>query len=266
MKDPFVIYFDFESLLEKINTCHNDPEKSSASKINKHTPSGFCLFTRCSFDSTKNKCSHHRGKDCMKKFCEFLKEHVLKIINHEKKKVIPLTEEERKAHRWAKICYICKKEFTTDNDDRKNYKVRDYCHYTGKYKGAVHSICNLKYNTSIEISVIAHNGSTYDNHLIIRELAKEFEGSFECLGENTEKYITFSVPIEKQLDNGKMITYKIRFKDSYRFMSSPLSSLAHNLPDINCKKCDNRCQYIGFKDNNLLVECSIGFKDTEELI
>ena len=52
----------------------------------------------------------------MKKFCENLREIVLRIINYEKKKIIPLTKEERRAHRWAKICYICKKEFTTDND------------------------------------------------------------------------------------------------------------------------------------------------------
>ena len=95
----------------------------------------------------------------------------------------------------AQKCYICLKEFTKNNDDKKNYKARDHCHYTGKYKGTVHSICNLRYNKLREISVIAHNASTYDYHLIIKELAKEFEGSFECLGENTEKYITFLVPI-----------------------------------------------------------------------
>ena len=90
--------------------------------------------------------------------------------------------------------------------------------------------------------------------MIIKELAKEFEGSIECLGENTEKYINFSVPIEKQL--GEMITYKIRFKDSYRFMSSSLSSLVDNLADINCEKCDNKHEYIGFRDNHLLLKCS----------
>ena len=89
---------------------------------------------------------------------------------------------------------------------------------------------------------------------MIKELAKESEGSFECLGENTEKYITFSVPIEKQLDNDKTITYKIRFKDSYRFMSSSLSSLVDNLADINCEKCDNKREYVGFRDNHLLLK------------
>ena len=53
MKSPFIIYADLECLLEKMNTCHNNPEKSSTNKINKHTPSGYSLFTHCSFDTTK---------------------------------------------------------------------------------------------------------------------------------------------------------------------------------------------------------------------
>ena len=126
------------------------------------------MFTCCLFDADENKLDSYRGKDCMKRFCENLRERVLRIINCGKKKIIPLTKEERKAHRWAKICYICKKEFTTDNDDRKTYKVRDLCHYTEKYRGATYSICNLRYNTPREISVIAHNASTYDYHLIIK--------------------------------------------------------------------------------------------------
>ena len=191
MMQPFAIYFDFESLLEKVDNCCNDLEKSSATKINEHAPSSYSLFTCCLFDAKGHKLDSYRGEDCLKKFCKNLKEHVLKIINYEKKKIMPLTEEEREAHRCAKICYICRKEFSTnDNDDKKNYKARDHCHYTGKYRGAAHSICNLRYNTSKEISVIAHNASTYNYHLIIKELAKKFKGSFECLGENTEKYIT----------------------------------------------------------------------------
>ena len=65
----------------------------------------------------------------------------------------------------------------------------------------------------------------HDYHFIIKEIAKEFEGQFECLRENTEKYITFSVPIKKELDNGKTITYKLKFIDSFRFMSTSLSNL-----------------------------------------
>ena len=81
-----------------------------------------------------------------------------------------------------------------------------------------------------------HNGSTYDYDFIIKQLAEEFEGQFDCIGENTEKYITFSVPIKKELDNGKTITHKLKFIDSYRFTSTSLSSLVHNLSGINEKE------------------------------
>ena len=73
----------------------------------------------------------------------------------------------------------------------KKHKVRDNCHYTGKYRGAAHNICNLRYKVPKEIPVVFHNGCTYDYHFIIKELVKEIEGNFDCLGENTEKYITF---------------------------------------------------------------------------
>ena len=82
----------------------------------------------------------------------------------------------------------------------KNYqKVRDHCHYTGKYRGAAHSICSLKFKVPNEIPVVFHNGSNYDYHFIIKELANKFEGQFECLAENTKKCKTFSVPVEKEV-------------------------------------------------------------------
>ena len=245
----FTIYADFECLLEKMSTCQNDPNKSSTTKINKHTPSGYSIFTHCSFDESKNKISNYRGDDCMKKFCKDLREHSTKIINYEKKKMISLTTEEKVHYNKQKVFYICKKEF--DNNDttkssslerKKQQKVRDHCHYTGKYRGAAHNICNLRFKVPKEIPVVFHNGSTYDYHFIIKELAKGFEGNFECLGENTEKYITFSVPIKKKIDNKDLeITYKIKFIDSYRFMSSSLSKLVDNLSEgiHNNKRSDS---------------------------
>ena len=197
MKLPFVIYADLECLLEKMSTCINNLNESSTTKINKHRPSGYSIFTHYSFDESRNKLNYYRGKDCMKKFSKDLREHASKIINYEKKKMIPLTTEEKIYHNKQKICYICKKEF--NNNDKKNYKVRDHCHYTGKYRGAAHNICNLRYKVPQEIPIVFHNGSIYDYHFIIKELVKEFEGNFECFGENTEKYITFSVPIKKKI-------------------------------------------------------------------
>ena len=72
MKVPFIIYADMESLFEKIDTHHDNPKKSSTTKITKHLASGYSLFTHSSFDITKNKLDYYRGKDCMKKFCKDL--------------------------------------------------------------------------------------------------------------------------------------------------------------------------------------------------
>ena len=160
MKLPFIIYVDLECLLKKMSTCINNPNESSTTKINKHKPSGYSIFTSCSFDESKNKLNYYRGKDCMKKFCKDLKEHAARIINYEKKKIIPLTKEEKINYNDQQICYICKTEF--DKSDKKHHKVRDHCHYTGKYRGAAHNICNLRYKVPKEISVVFHNGSTYN--------------------------------------------------------------------------------------------------------
>ena len=119
MRAPFVIYVDLECLLEKMNACHNTPEKSSTAKVNKHTPSGYSLFTNCSFDTTKNKFEYYRGKNYMEKFCKDLKEYGTKIINYEEKAMIPLTKEEEKIHRRQEKCHICKKRFSTDDNNKK---------------------------------------------------------------------------------------------------------------------------------------------------
>ena len=156
MKAPFVIYADLECLLEKMSTCHNNPEKSSTTKINKHTPSGYSLFTCCSLDTTENKLDYYQGKKCIKNFCLNLREHLTKIINYEKKEIIPLTKKEEKRHNKQKFCHICKKKFSNDDNNgialngvalsgvalnKEYHKVKDHCHYTGKYRGAAHSIC-----------------------------------------------------------------------------------------------------------------------------
>ena len=140
--------------------------------------------------------------------------------------MIPLTDKEKEAHENQKICYICEQEFCMDENNKKEFKlkqkVRDHCHYTGKYRGAAHSICNLRCKIPKEIPVVFHNRSTYDYHFIIKQLAKEFKGNFECIGENTEKYISFSAPIKNKHDNGKPTIYKLKFIDGYRFMKDSL--------------------------------------------
>ena len=117
-----------------------------------------------------------------------------------------------------------------------------------------------KIQNTKQIPIIFHNGSTYDYHFIIKELVKEFEGNFECLGENTEKYITFSVPIKKTIDNKDMeITYKIKFIDSFRFIATSLSKLVDNLTeDIHgdkCVDCKSDLSHMKFMDEALIIRC-----------
>ena len=184
-----------------------------------------------------------------------------------KKKKIPLTKKEAKMHKKQKVCYICKKGFSTDDNNKTYFKVRDQCHYTGKYTGAAHRTCSLRYKTPKEIPVVFHNGFTYDYHFIIKKLAEEFEEKFECLRENTEKYITFSVPIKIQTtkidkdsnDEIVNISYKIKVIGSFRFMSSSLPNLVDNLSEglhsDKCSDCKSCLDYMITKDDQLIFRC-----------
>ena len=122
-----------------------------------------------------------------------------------KKKIIPLTKEENKSYKEQETCHIYKEKFCVGEDD-ENYKsrrkVKDDCHYTGKFRGAAHSKCNLNYKVPKDIPIIIHKAS-YDTHFKINQLAEEFKGEINCIGENMEKYITFFVPIKKDCNDGK---------------------------------------------------------------
>ena len=184
----------------------------------------------------------------------------MKIVNYEEKEMIPLTYEENKSYKEQEACHICEEKFCMDKDD-ENYKnkrkVKDHCHYTGKFRGAAHSKCNLNYKVPKDIPIIIHNAS-YDTHFIINQLAEEFKGELDCIGENMERYITFSTPIKKKCDDGETVTYKLRFIDSFRFMSTSLSELVDNMSgifnSIECKSCTESC-FVGLKNNRLIYRC-----------
>ena len=118
----------------------------------------------------------------MKNVCLDLREHVTKIINYEKTEMIPLTKKEKKRHNKQKVCHICIKRFSTDDNNKKYHKVRNHCNFKGKYRGAAHDIFNLRYKIPKEIPAVFHNGSTYDYHFIIKELEEEFWGRTGVFG------------------------------------------------------------------------------------
>ena len=163
-KAPFIIYADLECIIEKIDGCKNNPENSSTTKVSEHIPSGFSMSTISSFRSIENKHDVYRGKDCMKKFCEFLREHAMKIINFKKKKMKLLTKEQQESYENTKICYTCKVNiWKTKNIAKLQIIV------------IVQRNIEVLRIAYVKIPIVFHNGSNYDYHFIIKELAEEFK-------------------------------------------------------------------------------------------
>ena len=142
-----MIYVDTESLLINHYTYSNNPNKSYTENIATHTPCEYSLTITKSYDNEKIH-SFYRGEDCVSNLCDELLEQSTKIFNIEKKPLTPLTPEEENTHDKAKTCHICNSRFMTDEtyEQYMNYrKVIDHDHCTGKYRGAAHSICNLRW-------------------------------------------------------------------------------------------------------------------------
>ena len=122
----------------------------------------------------------------------------MKIINYEEKEMILLNDEKNNYYEEQEACNICEGNFCTDEDDedyKNKKKVKDHCHYTGKFRRAAHSIFNLRYKVPDNIPTIIIHNAIYDTHFIINQLAKEFKGKLDCIGENMEKHITFLAQI-----------------------------------------------------------------------
>ena len=233
-KAPFAIYADFESLIKPLNVCDPDPEKSYTKKWSKHEPISFCYYIK-SFDESvyKSKLRVYTKKEesdynAMDTFINWLESDVREIANLENKDMI-FTPENEKEFINALNCWICGEYMGND-------RVRDHCHFTGKFRGAACNSCNLKLKRQNNISVFFHNLSGYDSHLFIKKLGTpEEKENIDCIPSNEEKYISFSKTIitgqyKNKEGEIKDKTFKIIFKDSLKFMSSSLGELVNNLP------------------------------------
>ena len=85
-----------------------DKRRQKKQRKAKHKPSGYSLSLICSFDETKNRHKFCRRKDCIKRFCNDLKEHATEIINHKEKEMTTLTSDEISLYESKKVCHICK--------------------------------------------------------------------------------------------------------------------------------------------------------------
>ena len=233
-KAPFTIYADFESLLKPLNTCEPDPNKSYTHKYNKHEPLSFVYYIK-SFDESVYKSTlrkyikeNEKDPDVIDTFLNWLEEDVKQIaeLGNEPMKITP---EEQEQFNKASRCWICEKLLNLDD------RVRDHCHFTGRYRGAACNICNLKYRKPNNISVFFHNLTGYDSHLFIKKL-NNTPGPIDCIPNNEENYISFSKSIKTgeykdKKGETKNKYFKIIFKDSLKFIASSLEALVNNLPD-----------------------------------
>ena len=222
---PFVIYGDFECLTTNSNTeikgtygtegalsCSG----SSAPRgtYQEHKPCGYMLNVVSRIDNTC-KPYLYRGEDCMKQFVEQLTEIKKDIFekNNVNKPMDELTNEQKLEFKLSSHCSICGKKFEPDDE-----KVRDHCHFTGKYRDAAHVKCNLDYSFRyFKIPIFFHNLKNYDAHLIIaraNELNIELNQNkrIEVIAQNSEKFITFSFGA-------------CQFKDSFAFLTAALDKL-----------------------------------------
>ena len=190
-KAPFTIYADFESLIKPLQSCNPDPNKSYTNKYQKHEPISFTYyiksFNESVYESKKESYIQEKEEDldAMLTFIKRLEEDVKKIAELGNEKII-ITDEEEKEFNKASDCWICGEYL--DND-----RVRDHCHYTGRYRGPAHNICNLKYSKPNSVSVFFHNLAGYDSHLFIKKLGYT-EGNIDCIPNNEEKYISLLKP------------------------------------------------------------------------
>lgn len=218
---PIVVYADFESSLLPLDTTDADPAKRM--KYQMHKPNSYCIMVksvltedhlkRFGLTSTPHV---YRGENAASKFMDHMYEIAFKVEQLYKCKVsmLPLTSNQLQQYSTASTCYLCKHLFSLENP-----KVRDHDHLTGFYRGAACNSCNLNYKVPRFVPVVLHNLSGYDAHFIVPELGRD-DGSIDVLATTTERFISFSKKVGK---------IKLRFVDSFKFMSSSLLKLTENL-------------------------------------
>ena len=245
-KVPFIMYADFESILELISGPGNNPRISTARGINVHVPSGWCIRSEFAYGKVKDPLKLYRGKDCVKKFCNHIIGEARRLYgSFPENPMEPSKKAQWKDYKKASSCHICLKPFREGKP-----KVRDHCHYSGIYRGVAHSLCNLQYKIPSSIPIVFHNLSGYDAHLFIKGLADSVSrgAKMGVIAKNKEDYITFSINVEvnKYIDKDgeeRSKEIELRYIDSFKFMSSSLDSLVNNLAHRNDK-------FFGFEDYN----------------
>lgn len=204
---PFVIYADFESMLKPVNT-HDCRTETNTMILQQHVPAAFVFYNVCSYDSSLNRYVSYRGLDCVEKFLEYLQRDVIHITTVFNSPVpMMFTDNDKEKFLKAKLCFLCNNILFDD-------KVRDHCHFTGLYRGAAHSYCNIKFRIPF-VPVFFHNLSGDDSHLFIRHLG-EMSGTIKVIAKSKEKYISFKKFFNVDVND----CLPVRFVDSLNFFGN----------------------------------------------
>ncbi|XP_029670936.1 uncharacterized protein LOC115240107 [Formica exsecta] len=220
---PFVVYADFECVLEK----KEDRRTSNTSIVQHHKVYSAGYYARCALDDASSIYRAYRGEDCVSWFVKELYDLALRArtILDTDAPMTDLTPDEWKRFMSATHCRVCERPFGPEDA-----RVRDHCHLTGRYRGPAHSNCNLNYKDTYVIPVFFHNLSGYDAHFIIKDVANAFPGSVELLPLTKETYISFTKNVEDASNEGWLgRRLKLRFVDSFKFLSASLEKLASYL-------------------------------------
>ncbi|XP_022794378.1 uncharacterized protein LOC111333124 [Stylophora pistillata] len=258
MDMPFVIYADFESVIKPIHTCQPNPDVSYTEKKQQHIPVSFCYFVKCNFDDRFSKLFEYTAKsedeDIAQNFVNFLEKEVKSIYEFPLQKM-KFTKRDAEIFENATSCWICGEDFDQMVEELKvlegvgeelvqDGKVRDHCHYTGRFRGAAHNSCNLRFQRPKLVPVVFHNLANYDAHLFVKNLGVS-EGEINCIPNNEEKYISFSkdVVVDKFFDEEEekdvVVKRELRFIDSFKFMASSLDRLVGNLSSDSFENTGN---------------------------
>ena len=244
---PFVVYADLECTLEGQE---EQQQTRPTYTYQHHNAYSVGYYVSCSYDNALSYYRSYRGEDCVARFVGDLRD-LARRVKTILTTVVPmadLTREESEKFRSAVKCHVCKEPFGPDDT-----RVRDHCHLTGRYRGPAHSSCNLNYKDSHVIPVIFHNLSGYDAHFIIKDIANAFEGNVDLLPLTKERYISFTKPIKGTEEQNSKLCVKLRFIDSFKFLSTSLEKLASYLNTDDLKITRSEFRHISADNFGLLT-------------
>ena len=150
---PSIIYADFEAILKPIEATpgqgpspKSNPESSYTKVINQRIPSGFCMNSKFAYGEVQNSLKLYGGKDCVKVFCDYISNEARRRYHmFPRKPMKPLTREQWRKYDRATKCDICLKGFK-----KGEIKIRDHCHYTGKYRGPAHHYISIVFLSQLK--------------------------------------------------------------------------------------------------------------------